>query len=220
MLHDSVAIKYWEALYEKFPEYQFILIEKESKKLVASANCLPLLWEKELNHLPAEGWDWAMTHGFSNLSKKVNPNFLCALSISVAPDFQGKGISNHLVKIMQTIAKNKKFVNLIAPVRPNYKCKYPLTPIENYIHWKNGDGFSFDPWIRVHEQLGGKIVKVCNKSMKITGSVGDWQRWTDMIFPETMEYVVPGALTPISICLESDVGTYIEPNVWIVHSTK
>ncbi len=47
---------------------------------------------------------------------------------------------------MKTIAKNKKLENLIAPVRPNYKCKYPLVPIENYIHWKNDDGLSFDPW--------------------------------------------------------------------------
>jgi len=30
--------------------------------------------------------------------------------------------------------------------------------------------------------------------------------------------VVPGALVPIVIDREGDVGIYIEPNVWMVHS--
>lgn len=38
-----------------------------------------------------------------------------------------------------------------------------------------------------------------------------------MAFPESGEYIVPRALTPVTIDLEQDKGTYIEPNVWVEH---
>ena len=36
-----------------------------------------------------------------------------------------------------------------------------------------------------------------------------------MKFPESGEYVVEGALCPVLIDREKNLGTYIEPNVWI-----
>ena len=53
--------------------------------------------------------------------------------------------------------------------------------------------------------------------MTITGSVADWERWTEMEFPDSGRYVVPGALEPVSIGREQDLGTYVEPNVWMHH---
>lgn len=38
-----------------------------------------------------------------------------------------------------------------------------------------------------------------------------------MRFPESGKYVVPGALEPVVIDIESDIGLYIEPNVWMYH---
>lgn len=52
----------------------------------------------------------------------------------------------------------------------------------------------------------------------ITGTVAQWEEWTGMSFPESGEYVVPGALQPITINREQDVGTYSDPNIWIRHS--
>ena len=54
--------------------------------------------------------------------------------------------------------------------------------------------------------------------MVIPGSIPDWEKWTQMSFPESGEYVVPGALQPVTIDLDSDLGTYEEPNVWMRHS--
>ncbi len=53
--------------------------------------------------------------------------------------------------------------------------------------------------------------------MTIDGTVADWEGWADMPFPESGDYVVPGALTPVSIDRESDRGRYVEPNVWMHH---
>ena len=41
-----------------------------------------------------------------------------------------------------------------------------------------------------------------------------------MTFPESGEYVVNGALNPIVISLEEDLGVYIEPNIWVLHEIK
>ena len=38
-----------------------------------------------------------------------------------------------------------------------------------------------------------------------------------MKFPQTGDYVVPGALVPVQIDRERDQGIYVEPNVWMVH---
>ena len=38
-----------------------------------------------------------------------------------------------------------------------------------------------------------------------------------MYFPETGPYVIGGALRPVEMDLERDLGVYIEPNVWMCH---
>ena len=53
--------------------------------------------------------------------------------------------------------------------------------------------------------------------MEIPGTLAEWEKWTNMRFPEPGGYVVEGALIPVNIDVEGDKGVYIEPNVWVVH---
>jgi hypothetical protein len=53
--------------------------------------------------------------------------------------------------------------------------------------------------------------------MKVIGKVADWEAWTGLRFFESGEYIVPGALVPIEMNVEEDLGLYVEPNVWVVH---
>jgi hypothetical protein len=106
---------------------------------------------------------------------------------------------------------------LIAPVRPSIKDRYPLTPIERYVTWIREDGEPFDPWIRIHTRRGGTIAKPVPHSMRITGTVADWEKWTTLHFPDDGPYVFPAGLAPVEIDHERDLGTYWEPNVWIIH---
>jgi hypothetical protein len=39
-----------------------------------------------------------------------------------------------------------------------------------------------------------------------------------MAFPESGSYVVEGALVPVEIDRTRDVGSYVEPNVWMRHT--
>ena len=90
--------------------------------------------------------------------------------------------------------------------------------MEEYVAWTNPDMEPFDPWIRVHIKSGGSLVSVCSESMTIRGSVQDWEEWTGLEFHSSGEYIVAHALCPVSIDLEKNMGTYIEPNVWMIHT--
>jgi hypothetical protein len=102
-------------------------------------------------------------------------------------------------------------------VRPSWKERYPLTPIDRYVRWRRSDGQLLDPWMRVHERLGARVATPLPESMLITGTVGEWQTWTGMIFPETGDYAFPEGLATVHIDVEKDHGSYWEPNVWMVH---
>jgi len=119
---------------------------------------------------------------------------------------------------MAEIGRDHGLDTLIAPVRPTLKQRYPLTPIERYLSWRRQDGTHLDPWLRTHERLGADIVKVAPESMRVSGTVAEWEAWTEMALPASGAYVVPGALAPIQIDRERDEGVYVEPNVWMVHS--
>ena len=62
MLHDVYIDRYWEKIYKRFPEYQFVLMEKTTEKILAIGNSFPLPWESDLNNLPDQGLDWALEH--------------------------------------------------------------------------------------------------------------------------------------------------------------
>ncbi len=169
-------------------------------------------WDGSLDDLPP-GIDGAIARGFD----EGGANVLCALVIMVPRVLQGEGISRVALEGMVAIARRHGLGTLIAPVRPSRKERYPLTPIERYARWRRDDGLLFDPWMRVHERLGAEILKPEPQSLRITGTVAEWESWLEMPFPESGTYVFPGGLAPIEIDRDEDVGRYWEPNVWMRH---
>jgi hypothetical protein len=71
--------------------------------------------------------------------------------------------------------------------------------------------------MRVHERLGARTGPSLPRSLLITGTVEEWQLWTGMVFPESGEYVFPEGLSTLAVDREADLGTYWEPNVWMIH---
>jgi len=216
MMHDRVVNVHWDRLYTEHPEFQFFLLEVDSERVMALGNSVPVPWGRSVDELPDRGIDWALTTAFDNPPAGV-ARIQCALQIVVNPDQLGAGLSTEAVRAMKSIGKRFGCTDLCAPVRPNHKCRYPLTPMERYVRWRTAEGLPFDPWMRVHARMGAEIVRVCPKSMHIDGTVADWERWTGMLFPETGDYIVPGALAPVQVDTEGDRGVYVEPNVWMRH---
>jgi GNAT superfamily N-acetyltransferase len=216
MLKDPVANELWHYLAEDFAEYQFVFRD-DAGKTVAVGHTLPFHWEGSWGDLPDTGWDGIFQKVVDDYLKGRAPNMLTAIEATVAPAHRGGGLSRRVIGEMREIARARGFQALVAPVRPSLKSRYPTTPIERYVGWKSDDGLPFDPWLRTHARLGAKIVKIAPESMRIPGTVAEWEEWTAMRFPESGEYVIPGALVPVRVDRERGEGLYVEPNVWMVH---
>jgi GNAT superfamily N-acetyltransferase len=196
---------------------QFALYDP-SGAIAAICNSVPFHWDGDSASLSPRGWDWVLEKGMMNYEAGVTPNALSALSITIARPYLGQGLSARMVNALRDVARGEGLKHLVAPLRPMLKAIYPLTPMERYIRWKTPDGAPFDPWMRVHWRAGARIRHVCPESMRIPGSVSQWEEWTGIRFPESGLYIVPGALVPVEIHVEDDRGCYIEPNIWMVHT--
>lgn len=210
--HGDVLNVYWGRLTEERPDFQFHLVDEEDHVL-ARARSIPVRWDGTIEDLPA-GIDGAIARGFD----EGGANVLCALVIMVPNDLQSRGLSAAAVEAMREIALRQGLGSLIAPVRPSWKERYPLVPIERYVTWRRADGLPFDPWMRVHARLGATILKPEPRSLRITGTVAEWEAWTQMAFPESGDYWFPRGLATVAIDREDDRGRYWEPNVWMHHS--
>jgi hypothetical protein len=51
----------------------------------------------------------------------------------------------------------------------------------------------------------------------MTGTVAEWEAWSDMVFPASGDYVIPNGLASLHIDVDADEGIYVEPNVWLRH---
>lgn len=218
MFYDPVSNRNWKKLFEYFSEYQFSLLY--NNEIIGVGNCLPFYWEGPFEELPEEGWDWVLEKGVNDFENGIKPNVLNGLQIAVNSKWQGKGVSTLVLKEMTEIGRQRDLKYVTIPVRPSLKTKYPLTSIDHYLNWEREDGLPYDPWLRVHSRFGGKNIKPCHRAMTIPGTVSEWEGWTGMKFFESGEYVVEGALNPICVNLEENIGVYTEPNVWVLHEIK
>jgi GNAT superfamily N-acetyltransferase len=212
MLEDPVANRCWNRLYERFGAFQHFLFDEGAGEVVAEVNSVPV--RVDLDALPDRGWEDVLERG---TAAEEEPNAVSAISVAIRPDRHGAGLSRLCLERMREAAVEHGFEHLVAPVRPSWKPRYPLVPIERYVEWRTAEGMPLDPWLRKHARLGASIVRPCVESMTIDGSVDEWERWADMPFPDSGEYVVAGALTPVRIDREADRGVYVEPNVWMHH---
>jgi GNAT superfamily N-acetyltransferase len=209
--HGDVLNLYWGRLSAERSDFQFHLLS-EGDQLLARAHSLPLRWDGTVADLPA-GIDGAIARGLD----EGEANVLCALLVAIPRDAQGRGLSAVALEAMRDLARSSGLSALIAPVRPTWKERYPLTPIGRYASWRRADGLLFDPWMRVHERLGATILKPEPRSLRITGTIAEWEAWTQMTFPESGDYWFPRGLATVAVDRDGDRGRYWEPNVWMHH---
>lgn len=215
-MHGDVLNRWWGLLDEDLPEFQFVLYDESSDQVLAEGHTGPLSWNGLDQSLP-DGIDSTIERIFAQARAAEPVDTLCALAAEIPREGRARGLAEQLIRAMRMIGERQGLTRLVAPVRPSLKERYPLTAIDRYVRWRREDGQLFDPWMRVHERLGARVSTPLPRSLRITGTVGEWESWTGMSFPETGDYVFPEGLAPVSIDRETDRGSYWEPNVWMVH---
>ena len=203
----------WGRLYAELTDFLLVLTDA-ADRLVAGGFTVPVRWNGTLEDLPPS-IEKIIQRGLENRPSLADT--LIPIAAVVDRRFRGENLSAEILKQMKFLAVGRGFQHLIVPVRPTWKARYPLQRIEHYAQWNNKDGLLYDPWLRTHQRLGAAVMKCVDSTLTIRGTVEDWESWTDMVFPESGEYVVKDALQPVQIDIEADLGVYDEPNVWMQH---
>ncbi|MGW5055437.1 N-acetyltransferase [Actinokineospora sp. NPDC004072] len=217
MMQDPVADLYYGVVGTVYAEYAMYAYDRDNPgRALAKAYSVPFTWDRD--ELPDAGWDEVIRRSaLDRISGRVGDR-VSALEICVQTDLRGTGLSAVMLAAMRDNARRLGHDVLVAPVRPNGKTD-PHQPMADYAFQTRDDGLPVDPWLRVHVRAGGRIVRVAPRSMTISGTLAQWRSWTGLPFTEPGPVAVPDALAPVLCDPEQDVAVYIEPNVWVEHST-
>ena len=205
-----------DALVQSFPEQQVLALDTEDR-VRGVAFSLPLDWDGSVADLPA-GWDDAVARAAAGERSGARATAATALSITVASGAGRRGLAVRLIEALGEATRRAGGRALIAPVRPVLKDRYPLVGLEEYLTWRTPEDEAFDPWVRTHVRAGARVLGVAAASMTIAGSVEEWRTWVEDPLPGPGSYVVPGGLAPLVVA--NGTGTYVEPNVWLVHDLE
>jgi len=217
VLYQSEVVKTcWPTIESYFPQYQLFLIDAEDN-LIGFLNSIPVFWEVPLSLLPDDGWDWLVKTGIEDYEEMIIPNCLGGLQIIISREHLGKGYSRMLIAEGKALMEHFGFNHFIIPIRPTLKSQYPEMAMEDYIHFKIDDKI-YDPWIRTHLSSGANIIKVCSNAMNIKGDIPYWEQLMGHKIEQSGYHIVPGALNPVYMNLEENIGEYREDNVWISYS--
>jgi GNAT superfamily N-acetyltransferase len=197
-----------------FPELHLVAVS--AGKIVGTIDGCPLDWDGDPEHLPELGWTGmieAARRGFEDLS----PRWVGAIGTSVDPEFESSGLAGRLLTALRDVALTLGYAGVAAPVRPVSRWRMPQVSLEEYAKARLSDGRHFDPWVRVHERIGGRIVAVCEQSASFVGDHEQWERWLGMRLPVDGR-VLAAPRTVDFLDLFMGVGVLTEGSIWMVHS--
>ncbi len=218
MQQDLVADLWYDQLPVRYPELQLLAVDsdRDGDRVLARLNAVPFRWTGVDQDLPDRGWDFALGSAF----RPEMPTGATAVSLVEArldPSVAGRGLGAELLIAARKHVAALGYADLLAPIRPVAKHGEPWTPIAEYVSRTREDGTAFDPWLRTHLRLGGRVAKICPAAMTIAAGLADWRAWTSLPFDVSGPTVVEGALNPVQVSVENDHAVYVEPNVWIHH---
>ena len=217
MLHDLVADFYFSRLLETWGDWTLLAVDGET--VAARSHCAPFALGEEIGRsdLPPNGWDAIIYWSFSDEFVGRAPTTVGGLEVTIASEYQGRGLAGEMLTAMTEMAASRGFSDLYIPVRPSQKHNEPHTPMDVYATRLRDDGLPEDPWLRVHARLGAAYMGVCQTAMTIAGTLEERREWTGLPFDSSGSVVVPGALSPVHVDLEQNHAVYVEPNVWMRH---
>src|ERR1022692_93663 len=170
---DKEVDKYIARVRESFREYDIILTD-EDDQLAATGWGVPILWSGVVSELPSS-FGGAVVH----------------------PALKGRGTAESLIRALCNTAAAHHLAKVVAPVRPTRKYLYPLLDIDAYAAWVRNDGMPWDPWLRLHVRIGGRVIGLAREAQTMTGTVSQWEEWTGLEFPLSGDYIIPRGMAPL-----------------------
>lgn len=216
MQHDPIATLTRAArLAARWPEYFLVVLDEGAP--VARAVSVPFAFPTaERTELPDHGWDGVILWATEDALDGTTPTALAGLDVQVATHRRGQGIAALALTALRDCARVHGLSRLVIPVRPTGKQNRPQQSMHDYLQRRRPDGYSTDTWLRTHERVGARFVKIAPFAMTITGTLEQWERWTGSALKPGAN-IVDGALVPVLASAEQDLGIYVEPNVWLEH---
>lgn len=215
ILADREAEALIGAVRESFAALHIALVDAVETPVAAGWG-VPIRWDGDVADLPS-GYTDSLRRALALRADGGQPDTLVICAGVVHPEHKGTGTATSLISALVDLAGREGLSRVIAPLRPTWKHRYPLTEISDYVAWLRADGLPFDPWLRLHVRMGARILTVAPRSQTMTGTVAEWESWTDLPLPVTGRYVIPDGLSLLQIDREHDRGEYVEPNVWVRH---
>lgn len=200
---------------ELFTQLDIILTD-EGGQPVATGWGVPISWSGEVAELPLSFADGLRRSVELHDALGVADTFVICGGV-VHPARKGSGVAEELVRALCDTAAEHGLAKVVAPVRPTRKHLYPLFGIDEYAAWVRDDGLPWDPWLRLHARVGGSVIGLAPNAQTMTGTVAQWEEWTGLELPASGDYIIPKGLAPLHIDKTDDLGTYVEPNIWVRH---
>lgn len=216
MLHDQIGDNYFARVRDDLADTCLLVLA--DGEVVARAFFLPFSWDG--GTLPDDGWDAIIVRGLADRDAGRAPTAASALEISIPPSHRGTGLSGVALDAMRRAVAERGLLDLVAPVRPSHKHQHPHEDMATYLARRSPEGLPADPWLRVHVRAGGRIVKVAPTSMRIVGTIAEWESWLGSPLVGEGRVVVDQALSPVDVDRDADRVTYVEPNVWVHHDLR
>src|SRR5215217_8170616 len=127
MRHDPTAERHQARLATELAGFQALLVDREKDELAALGVSIPFAWDGTLAGLPA-GWDAVVEQGVGDLDEGRRPTALSALSVTVAPDRRGQGLSRLVVRGLKAAATRAGLGTLLAPGAAVRQERLPADP--------------------------------------------------------------------------------------------
>lgn len=212
---DAEVKKYIARVREYFPHLDVILVSDDGRP-AATGWGVPIPWTDDVTDLPQSFADILRVAVEAHESGADTNAFVICGGV-VQPELKGTGTATELIRALIQTGQNHGMTRVLAPLRPTRKHSYPLINIDDYASWVRDDGLPFDPWLRLHVRTGGRVIALAPKAQTMTGTVQEWEQWARMPLPAAGQYVIPEGMSVLHIDTASDVGIYIEPNIWVRH---
>jgi hypothetical protein len=212
---DLDVTEYIGRVREYFPHLDVMMVD-ESDTPTATGWGVPMTWSGDVADLPSSFAE-ILRRAIEVHDSGSESNTFVICGAVVDPGRKSSGAAAELIRALISVGRARGMTRVLAPVRPTRKHLYPLFSIEDYASWVRDDGLPFDPWLRLHVRLGAQVISLAREAQTMTGTVKEWEEWTGISMPVSGDYIIPQGMSVLRIDRGADLGTYVEPNIWIQH---